>query len=96
MDGVYLNEESLTQISRLFKVSSRRQPPSLFTAPSLPFLAPTSVLPAQIIDRNSDGKLDIHDFSLNGVITDTHYQKWTELRDKFDFDGDGLITMDEV
>ena len=50
----------------------------------------------QIIDRNSDGKLDIHDFTLNGIISDSHYQKWTELRDKFDFDGDGLITMEEV
>ena len=50
----------------------------------------------QMIDRNSDGKLDLHDFALQGTITNVHYQKWTELRDKFDYDGDGMITMDEV
>ena len=49
-----------------------------------------------MIDRNSDGKLDLHDFALQGTITNVHYQKWTELRDKFDYDGDGMITMDEV
>lgn len=50
----------------------------------------------QIIDRNSDGKLDLQDFALQGTITNVHYQKWTELRDKFDYDGDGMVTMEEV
>lgn len=50
----------------------------------------------QIVDRNSDGCVDINDFVLDGVISGTHYEKWREMRDKFDFDGDGQITMDEV
>lgn len=50
----------------------------------------------QIIDRNSDGKLDLQDFALQGTITNVHYHKWTELRDKFDYDGDGMVTMEEV
>ena len=49
-----------------------------------------------MIDRNSDGKLDLQDFALQGTITNVHYQKWTELRDKFDYNGDGQVTMDEV
>ena len=54
------------------------------------------VFHSQMIDRNSDGKLDLQDFALQGTITNVHYQKWTELRDKFDYDGDGMVTMEEV
>ena len=54
----------------------------------------------QIIDCNSDGCLDIKDFSLGNVFVsaqgDPQVQKWKEIRDKFDFDGDGQVTMDEV
>ncbi|XP_062499673.1 uncharacterized protein LOC134176991 [Corticium candelabrum] len=48
----------------------------------------------KIIDTNSDGKLSIEDFERSegaGPMT----TKWQELRDKFDMDGDGLVTMQE-
>ena len=48
------------------------------------------------MDRNSDGCVDINDFSLNGVISGVHYEKWREVRDKFDYDGDGQVTLEEV
>lgn len=67
VDGVYLDEESTTQITRLFK----------------------------IIDTNSDGCVDISDFTLNGVLTGPLVEKWREVRDKFDYDGDGQVTMEE-
>ena len=51
---------------------------------------------SQIVDRNSDGCVDINDFSLNGVISGSHYEKWREVRDKFDYDGDGQVTLEEV
>ena len=50
-----------------------------------------------MIDRNSDGCLDIKDFSLDGeIITGPHYEMWREVRDKFDYNGDGQVTLEEV
>ncbi len=52
---------------------------------------------SQLIDRNSDGKLDIFDFTVDGTHTTTeHFAKWTELRQKFDLNGDGQVSLDEV
>ena len=67
VDGVFLDDESLTQITRLFK----------------------------IIDRDCNGRLDMEDFKLRGQLTGDQWKKWVELRDKFDYDGDGTITLDE-
>ena len=87
VDGVYLNEESLTMITQLFKVSQAQ-----FSHPHI-----TSSLPLpQLIDRNSDGKLDVLDFSLDGTYANTHFKKWQELRQEFDLNGDGQVTLDEV
>lgn len=49
----------------------------------------------KIIDKNSDGSLDVKDFQLTRDITGAQHKKWAELRDKFDFDGDGTVTLSE-
>lgn len=36
------------------------------------------------------------DFSLDGTFATTHFKKWKELRQEFDLNGDGQITLDEV
>lgn len=68
VDGVFLDDDTMTQITRLFK----------------------------IVDKDCNGQIDMEDFKLDqGRMTGDQWQKWTELRDKFDYDGDGKITLEE-
>ena len=40
--------------------------------------------------------LDIRDFALDGVVSGPHLKKWAEVRDKFDYNGDGQVSPEEV
>ncbi len=92
VDGVHLSEDSLAMITDLFKV--RRTIARVCVCVCVHVIYSSS--PLKLIDRNSDGKLDILDFSLDGTYATTHFQKWQELRHQFDLNGDGQVTVDEV
>ncbi len=94
MDGVHLSEDSLAMITDLFKVRKAHYSTRVCVCVCVHVTYWSS--PLKLIDRNSDGKLDILDFSLDWTYVTTHFQKWQELRHQFDLNGDGQVTVDEV